>query len=86
MADTTIRVPSEVRDLLAARAAAAGTSIGDLVGRFARTAPMTDSEIEAHHERLERTLGWRKAAPDPAFADRLQAAFEASADGGTAEL
>lgn len=85
--DTTIRVSKAVRDLLFARAKASGVSIGEMVERLAQSAPMTDDEIDAHHHRLTRVLGWTEpvqAGPD--FAARLADAFDSSADGGTARL
>ncbi|UGQ12067.1 hypothetical protein LO772_00160 [Yinghuangia sp. ASG 101] len=49
MADTTIRVPADVRDHLAELAAERGTTIGQLVAALARPA-RTRAQIRASYE------------------------------------
>jgi hypothetical protein len=89
MADTTIKVPTEVRDRLAVLAASRSTTIGRLVADLAETT-LTDEEraerVEATRRIVREQTGYSVTADDQAKVNALiERALASAEQRGTAD-
>jgi hypothetical protein len=89
MADTTIKVPTEVRDRLAVLAASRSTTIGRLVADLAETT-LTDEERAERAEETRRIVreqtGYTVTADDQARVNALiEQALTSGAQQGTVD-